>query len=73
MKLLFGMLKKYLDFFLTTEQRENLAYIDYKDITIQIALQEFLYRTSLNENYESSMNFYLSMGGAIAGIRHKLG
>jgi len=57
MKLLFGMLKKYLDFFLTTEQRENLAYIDYKDITIQIALQEFLYRTSLNENYESSMNF----------------
>ena len=57
MKLLFGMLKKYLDFFLTTEQRENLAYLDYKDITIQIALQEFLYRTSLNENYESSMNF----------------
>ena len=57
MKLLFGMLKKYFDFFLTTEQRENLAYIDYKDITIQIALQEFLYRTSLNENYESSMNF----------------
>jgi len=57
MKLLFGMLKKYFDFFLTTEQRENLAYLDYKDITIQIALQEFLYRTSLNENYESSMNF----------------
>ena len=57
MKLLFGMLKKYLDFFLTTEQRVNLGFLDYKDITTQIALQEFLYRTALNENYESSMNF----------------
>jgi len=57
MNLLFGMLKKYLDFFLTPEQRENLAYLDYKDITTQIALQEFLYRTSVAENYESSMNF----------------
>ncbi len=57
MNILFGMLKKYLDFFLTPEQRENLAYLDYKDITTQIALQEFLYRTSVAENYESSMNF----------------
>jgi len=57
MQLLFGMLKKYLDFFLTPEQRENLAYLDYKDITTQIALQEFLYRTAVAENYESSVNF----------------
>ncbi len=57
MKLLYGTLKKYLDFFLTAEQRQNLDYLDYKDIAKQISLQEFLYGTSLNDNYESSMNF----------------
>ena len=57
MKLLYGTLKKYLDFFLTTEQRKNLGYLDYKDISKQIALQEFLNRTALDDNYESSMNF----------------
>ena len=57
MKLLYGTLKKYLDFFLTTEQRKNLDYLDYKDISKQIALQEFLHRTALDDNYESSMNF----------------
>ncbi|HHI87840.1 MAG TPA: hypothetical protein ENK03_02775 [Candidatus Cloacimonetes bacterium] len=57
MKLLYGTLKKYFNFFLTTEQRENLDYLDYKDISKQIALQEFLHRTALDDNYESSMNF----------------
>jgi len=55
--LLYGTLKKFLDFFLTTEQRQNLDYLDYKDISEQIALQEFLHRTALDDNYESSMNF----------------
>ena len=57
MKLLYGTLKKYYDFFLTKEQRQNLDYLDYKDISKQIALQEFLHRTALDDNYESSMNF----------------
>ena len=57
MELLYGTLKKYLDFFLNEEQRANLDYLDYKDITKQIALQEFLYRTAIDENVESSQTF----------------
>jgi len=55
--LTYGTLKKYLDFFLTPDQRDNLDYLDYKDIAAQIALQEFLYEQAVDENYESSSNF----------------
>lgn len=55
--LTYGTLKKYLDFFLTPDQRGNLDYLDFKDIATQIALQEFLYEQAVEDNYEASMNF----------------
>lgn len=57
MKLTWGTLKKYLDFFLTDQQMQSLDILDFEDIATQIALQEFLYQKAVNDNYESSMNF----------------
>ncbi len=57
MTLTWGSLKRYLHFFLTEEQMQSLDILDFEDIAKQIALQEFLYKKAVDENYENSMNF----------------
>ena len=49
--------KKYFDYFLSKEQINKMVLKDIKEIAKQIALQEFLRNTAIEEHYDTTSSF----------------
>ncbi|MEA3476459.1 MAG: peptidylprolyl isomerase [Candidatus Cloacimonadota bacterium] len=56
-KLKYNVVKKYLDNFLTKEQRNNMEFVNTKEIIKQIALQEFLNNVAIEEHSDTISTF----------------
>ncbi len=56
-KLKYNVVKKYLDNFLTKEQRDKMEFVSTKEIIKQIALQEFLNNIAIEEHSDTTSTF----------------